>query len=733
MQPLPNISFLIKKLTLLPETSPAISKLIPLKDGAVEFEFTADEDSSFFGNNITIQVIVGENGSGKSTLLDIMFRLVNNLGALLYRRHHRVMGYEAMYVGGLHADMEYRIYGKNGVLRCRDMVMALEYDGHKYAFGDGCRDIFPHHEEVRGDSVREIKRITSCFFYTVATNYSLQAFVAGDYAGDECYVWSKGKGEDRLIKSSGETWINTLFHKNDGYMSPINLNPFRDDGVVDMNVENHLTRSRIASLLIYLEKKRRNLPKAPGRAMREAAFVKPDSEPDEATPTYSLLNGYSLDRIDYSLNYDKVIGWFADARDGEPRGEKEERIIGAFIKACKLKDSPAGYILNSFQLTDPQEDDNSMIMWIAKLYLVCKVLIIAGKYPSYSRYKALGNVELALSDDEEGARGSKTLIKSLAKRVRDDRSHIGIKIRQTLTFLKHVKLRDADALFFDRVFTFDEYERLTPRARSRTISDIMKRLPPPIFTPKIYLKKTDEVGRESIPFTFLSSGERQFLFTTSTVIYHILNLKSVDVEAMHKYRGVNVVFDEVELCFHPEYQRRFIADFLRLVKAVDIPSDMSLNIIITTHSPFVLSDLPADHILYLKDGKPCSPATGVHGAGKLNPFAANVSDILRNGFFLKKGFIGEYAQKKIGALVTFLTSAEQNRDTYDMSLAHRLIDMVGDPLLKHQLKRLLREFYSKHPDAAPTTMLQKRERLLELEEEIKKLKKEIADAQDTDR
>lgn len=106
----------------------------------------------------------------------------------------------------------------------------------------------------------------------------------------------------------------------------------------------------------------------------------------------------------------------------------------------------------------------------------------------------------------------------------------------------------------------------------------------------------------------------------------------MDDNAVHKYRGINIVFDEVELCFHPEYQRKFISEFLRLVKAVDIPSDTSLNVIITTHSPFILSDMPKEHILYLKDGKAYDFSDSRTTQRRLNPFAANVSDILRNGF-----------------------------------------------------------------------------------------------------
>lgn len=46
-------------------------------------------------------------------------------------------------------------------------------------------------------------------------------------------------------------WIEALFHKNDGYRTPIVLNPFRERGNIDINVETELAEQRsIAFFLI---------------------------------------------------------------------------------------------------------------------------------------------------------------------------------------------------------------------------------------------------------------------------------------------------------------------------------------------------------------------------------------------------------------------------------------------------------------------------------------------------
>lgn len=45
-------------------------------------------------------------------------------------------------------------------------------------------------------------------------------------------------------------WITSLFHKNDAYQTPIVLNPFREKGNVDVNVERDLTHKRLFQLVI---------------------------------------------------------------------------------------------------------------------------------------------------------------------------------------------------------------------------------------------------------------------------------------------------------------------------------------------------------------------------------------------------------------------------------------------------------------------------------------------------
>lgn len=96
----------------------------------------------------------------------------------------------------------------------------------KVCFGNNGIEEFNGFEDYTNASEQKIFELTSSFFYTIVTNYLVQAYVASDYSEEKCLVYDRKK---KLWKKDKGTWINSLFHKNDGYMCPINLNPYRDE------------------------------------------------------------------------------------------------------------------------------------------------------------------------------------------------------------------------------------------------------------------------------------------------------------------------------------------------------------------------------------------------------------------------------------------------------------------------------------------------------------------------
>lgn len=72
-----------------------------------------------------------------------------------------------------------------------------------------------------------------------------------------------------------------------------------------------------------------------------------------------------------------------------------------------------------------------------------------------------------------------------------------------------------------------------------------------------------------------------------------------------------------------------------------------------------------------------------------NPFAANINDILRQSFFLKNGFMGEFAKQKILKVIDSYT--KKKLDTNEFKEAVELLTLIGEPLLKNKLSTFMED------------------------------------------
>ena len=167
----------------------------------------------------------------------------------------------------------------------------------------------------------------------------------------------------------------------------------------------------------------------------------------------------------------------------------------------------------------------------------------------------------------------------------------------------------------------------------------------------------------------MSSGEEKFLYLMAELYYsHIINEEKYDnVDAPSLY-----VFDEAELGYHPEWQRNFVAYLLDFFNHYD---QQGIQIIITTHSPILLSDVTMQDTVLLekREGKT------IPKEEKRETFGTNIFELYRDSFFLKDGLMGEFATRKIKEIVE---DVEKSRNVE--TLAKR-ISMIGDPQIRNYL------------------------------------------------
>lgn len=175
-----------------------------------------------------------------------------------------------------------------------------------------------------------------------------------------------------------------------------------------------------------------------------------------------------------------------------------------------------------------------------------------------------------------------------------------------------------------------------------------------------------------------------------------------------KINDIMLLLDEPENSFHPEWQRLFLNNMITFLKNA-LP-DYNFQVILASHSPIFISDLPRDNIIFL-DKKESGDCKVIDSISQDNTFGANIHSLYRNSFFLNGLPIGEFAKNKINNLFSELNDGIVRDSTL------KEIRRIGEPLLKDQLMKL---YNSLLPDDINN-------RIYQLESELENLKQKLND------
>lgn len=181
----------------------------------------------------------------------------------------------------------------------------------------------------------------------------------------------------------------------------------------------------------------------------------------------------------------------------------------------------------------------------------------------------------------------------------------------------------------------------------------------------------------------MSSGERALLNFMSRLEY--INDFSGDNKIFRLNEDILLLFDEVDLYIHPEWQRRFLDELIKEINKTF--SGKNVQIILTSHSPIILSDLPRENIILLE--KMDASKNILVLKSDHQTFGANIYTLFKDAFFIKDGLgIGVFAKRYIDALIKDLQKLSGNSN--HKKLKER-INLIGDPLIKNKLLQLLSE------------------------------------------
>jgi ABC-type multidrug transport system ATPase subunit len=193
----------------------------------------------------------------------------------------------------------------------------------------------------------------------------------------------------------------------------------------------------------------------------------------------------------------------------------------------------------------------------------------------------------------------------------------------------------------------------------------------------------------TIEFSGLSSGEKSLL----SMFGRFGEAAAIVQESQ---TDVLLLLDEPEVALHPQWQTAFI-DLLNDNLPVIFPKK-NIQLIITSHSPIIISDLPKTNVVFLKKDVETGQCEILDLVDMDNTFAANIHSLYANAFFLKNkgGSMGKLAKKVITEIAHQLSNSDQIIvPTEDISYIKEVINSVGEPLVKERLNEML---FSKFPE-----------------------------------
>lgn len=636
---------------------------VAIQEDAFDSEFLLY--SPEHGVKVSISAIVGQNGTGKSTIIDMILRTLNNLSAA-------IMGETFNYSSAQHLHYIEHVYASVAVYLDHE-VKILTVKGRNVSIStidenNHCDTAKILKEPFDGEVDEPLKyqkgkhAYLSEWFYTIVSNYSLYAYNYRDYDSERSSVAKLKRlyGDIEHLKKEDCFWLKGVFHKNDGYQTPVVVHPMREEGYINASKENMLGKNNLVNLAFY-----------------EVLETDVEGKTIHEFPLRIINNTY------------EVVGFTFKYKDENEYEGFEELYLGKLLSANKNKDEKEYLKQRFFSMINPickfwakqmrlilNEDVESLpnLKRQAWEYVAYKTLKIIQTYKPYER-------------DWKWLIGNCYQENQIERYIHDllgDQTHRTKKLRQQLAFLVFLGTEGYYAIQADVVLANDIdvfikenegkffYESEKKRNKPTTNFKFQKEdlLPPPIADVTLMIvkredKKTFESNPKSvglIPFTGLSSGERQIAYTLGNVLYHLINLNStlhdVSIEKEHlsflKYHHVCMLMDEVELYYHPDLQRKFVKLLLDSITSVPLDNIYDINITLVTHSPFVLSDIPQSNILCLQKGE--------RENQRGQTFGANIVDMLNESFFLQ-GTIGDIAQSCINEVVEFYFTHRKYQDS----------------------------------------------------------------------
>ncbi|WP_263833223.1 ATP-binding protein [Sulfurospirillum oryzae] len=463
-------------------------------------------------------------------------------------------------------------------------------------------------------------------------------FIASNFGDNPFYTMYLNFMPEILNNGKYERWTDELYHRNDHYSLPILVTPTKKpftsshmDSIVLTKVEYsidiarsyYLTKHRLALLHFY--------------------------EQEKLNPNQLEQNFFRANKMSLSFNKLKVDIYYKEKflYDNQFSTEIE-----------KSKNSENEYTLETIKI-------------INLLYIIKK------SYRPFTK-----------TNDRR--------FEELWKHI-DDAINIQVNIKDLLSSIDNVIPIKNEAIDFSHVKLENaiKFHHLLKDINNKNVSLLLEALNS--SKQAIHIAKFDEDFLQIIPgwidiepydneksFESLSFGEKHLLMVLTEITYHINNIINAQ---RHSYDSFLIILEETELGLHPDWQKRYLKYILELLTFYYSNEKIKFHLLFATHSPFILSDIPSQNIVFLdrdQNGN-CKVLDGLRD--KKQTFGANIHTLLSDAFFMEDGLMGEFAKEKINKAIKYLNKKELTKDETDY--CENIISIIGEPILKRQLQKML--------------------------------------------
>ena len=412
-----------------------------------------------------------------------------------------------------------------------------------------------------------------------------------------------------------DKWTNSIYHRVDGYDNPLLLEPYKGHE----EDKNYIDISNIE----YLNN---------GKIFDFYAHLKENKH---------VNSFFNPDSIWMMIDSNKILNKYQNFH-GFPTDENIQKIFNDFIyEKVKTKD----------------------LLALNKIYLAMKIISSRKEiFSDESLIRTTGDKLINIKDANE----FKTFLDEFE--VKDILKKANLPETQKIEVC--IDFHSSFSEDSEKLKTYQDFLVLDPSADDEShfhdlkkVFDVFNKI-----VPWIYIEFYD--GDKS--YSSLSSGEKMFLNFSINAMYQIRNVESLENQP---YKTINLFLDEVEFGLHPDWQKRFMQEVLYILTNFK----SKFNIFYATHSPFILSDLPKENVIFLEDGKQVYP--------NIETFGANIHTLLSHGFFMKYGLMGEFAKEKINTAITYLNKKQLLEE--EIEYCENIISIIGEPILKRQLQKML--------------------------------------------